>query len=552
MGLAELRRDCQGAISALWCGSRLSAPSRSQLGVPMHGRMIEHYPMNKTSRQNVVVQHDTTETGRWGGTTHLLVLLLVFATAALLRFEGLGVRSLWRDEICTWHVSQMPLAESLRWGPELTQLPLYQVVLRAFFRQGHPSEAELRMPAAVCGLGVVVAGCWLGGLFGSKAAAIALAGALAFQPLQVYYSREARSYSMLVLTCVLAAVFWFRLVRFGGRRNLAGYIVCATLALYSHYLAFLAIVSHFVWWLIVSSVSSRKPFDFRPIIGLLVTGVLCVPLLVRYLAFRSSIFQGLDWIAPPTLRDSLRTLSELTFGWHWVILVMPVALLIWIASAYVLHRRQPPNWLRGVFRGRDDPCGLLLLWLGFSWFGLMVISWIGHPALVTRYALPAAIPALLLPILVADRIHPAFAIILASLVIAIARPQWSQRVYDPGFREMTAYLQEHVVPDKELVVLTMDASIHPGWEDSERIAFDYYPLDGIELNELRLGPDGISVQNDVLKDPRSMYMIVFWADPFPVLKAQGREPLPIRVDGREYSQLSFPPYRLVHVAALTP
>ncbi len=508
--------------------------------------------MSQSINQNMVVQHDTAKARRWSGTVHLVVLVLVFAAAVFLRLEGLGVRSLWRDEICTWHVSQMPLAESLRWGPELTKPPLYQVVLRAFSRHEHPSEARLRMPAALCGLGVVVAGCWLGGLFGSKAAAISLAGALAFQPLQVYYSQEARPYSMLVLTCILATVFWFRLVRFGGRRNLVGYIVCATLALYAHYLAFLTLGSHLVWWLFVSAAPSRKPGRFRPIIGLSVTGVLCVPLLVRYLAFRSSIFQGLDWIAPPTFGDSLRTLSELTYGWHWVTIVMPMALLIWIASAYILRWRQPSHWLRGVFRGRDDACGLLLLWLGFSWFGLMVISWLGHPALVTRYALPAAIPALLLPILVADRIHPALAIILASLVIAIARPQWSQRVYDPGFREMTAYLQEHIVPDKELVVLTMDASIHPGWEDSERIAFNYYPLDGIEVSELRLGPDGISVQNDVLKDPRSMYMIVFWADPFPVLQAQGREPLPIRIDGREYSQLNFPPYRLVHVAPVTP
>ncbi|MCH8253559.1 MAG: hypothetical protein IID36_14015 [Planctomycetes bacterium] len=45
----------------------------------------------------------------------VLAIILLFATYT--RLAGLGVPSLWLDELSTWTVSQMNLGESLGWAP---------------------------------------------------------------------------------------------------------------------------------------------------------------------------------------------------------------------------------------------------------------------------------------------------------------------------------------------------------------------------------------------------------------------------------------------------
>lgn len=166
---------------------------------------------------------------------YLTLLVLLVLGGAYIRIEGLGDRSLWRDELCTWHVSRMPLLESLAWGPELTKPPLYQFALRVLTRDPHPSEAMLRFPAASCGILAILAGWWLGRLAGGRRVGIVVAAACAFSGLQIYYSQEGRPYSMLLLGCALSTGLWYRLVTDGRCRYFITYVVVAALTLHAHY-----------------------------------------------------------------------------------------------------------------------------------------------------------------------------------------------------------------------------------------------------------------------------------------------------------------------------
>jgi hypothetical protein len=75
-------------------------------------------------------------------------------------------------------------------------------------------------------------------------------------------------------------------------------------------------------------------------------------------------------------------------------------------------------------------------------------------------------------------------------------------------------------------------------------------MPNVPLEELLLEADGVTPRNAILQDPRGLYMVVLWADPFPILKAAGRQPVSIIHDGRPYSRLLFTPYRLIRVAPL--
>ncbi|MGB2986720.1 MAG: glycosyltransferase family 39 protein [Phycisphaerae bacterium] len=477
-------------------------------------------------------------------------LILIVLLSAYLRFEELGVRSLWHDELCTWRVSRMDVGESLRWGPELTKPPLYQFALRVLTRDPRPSEARLRLPAAICGVLTVLVGWWLGRLGGGWPVGLGVAGLLACNGLQVYYSQEARPYAMLVLGCALSTVLWYRLVLAPGRLYFYAYIVAAVLTLHAHYLAVLTVVGHFVWWLIMLS---RRPMDrrtFRPLAALVVTGILCIGIVARYFCFRSSAFQGLNWIEPPTWHNTLDVLEKLTFGRHWILALLIPAFALWIAGACGLSLKR--LWRPGgpLFAGAEDLCGLLLLCFLGGWFGLLVTSWLAHPAMVARYALPAAVPALLFPLIVAFRLDRRAPVILMLVFVIGTAPAWVNREFGPGLRELAMYLEEYVDPEREAVVVIMDATIQPGWEDSGRLGFQYYPMENVPIEELLLNPDGLTARNSILEDPRGLYLVMLWADPFPVLEAAGRQALPIVHEGRSYSQLLFTPYRLVRVAPI--
>ncbi|MHC4695977.1 MAG: glycosyltransferase family 39 protein [Planctomycetota bacterium] len=489
--------------------------------------------------------------------TRLALLGLVVLLASYLRVTGLGARSLWLDEFSTWHVSRMDLSESLHWGPELSKPPLYQLCLRALTREARPEEWLLRFPAAAAGILSVLAGWWLGRVAGGWVVGCCLAGLLACNVLQIDYAQEARSYTMLVAGCTLSVVLWHRVVTMPRWPNILGYVVVTVLAFHAHYLTALAVCAQVCWWVVTLPRRPREQRSLRPLAALAATAALCTPIVVHYLYWRSAMFQGLAWIEPPTWHDALATLERLTFGPVWVLALLVPSILVWLFALRRHAWRGIAGWRGQLFEGVDDAVGLLLIWLVFAWFGLMVISWVVQPAMLARYALPAAVPALAVPLLVACRIDRWAGLVIALAFMLGTANDWlpQGRVALPGFRELSGYLNEHVDGTSEAtsmaVVLTIDNTTYPNWEDMERLGFEYYPLDGLPLYELHLAPDGVTAKNAILEDERTLYLVVLRADPFAVLEAAGRHAVPIEVNGVSFRQLLFSPYRLVKVAPLT-
>ncbi len=477
--------------------------------------------------------------------TVAVLLVIITAFGAYLRFAGLGVRSLWHDEFCTWHVSQMPLGESLRWAPEIIP-PLYQFSVRLVTNDAHPSEWVLRFPAAVCGVLTILAAGWLGRQAGGWSIGLSLAALVACCPSQIEYSQEARSYTMLMLGTVLSVVLWRRVVEGGRWKYIAAYSVATAATLHAHYLCGLTIIAEILWavfwWL------RHRTRAGRPLLALSFAGLLCVPLLIQRLSARN-VIHGLTWVDPATFRRTFAVLTDLTFGVEW--LVVLAASLVLAGFTRRISRRYGGD-RGGLSRNERSTLLLLGLWLGVAWLGLVVISWLGQPALVERYALPAAAPALLIPLLVARYWHKYAPPIVALLIIVAAAPEWVLQAteYESGFRELSAYLRENADPVDELTVLAADGTVDPRWTETERLAFAYYPPDDRTIHVVRFDPATPPEPGSVLFDPRPLNLVVFRGDPRATLTAAGREIQPIQFEGDEYTRLPFAAYRLIRVAGL--
>lgn len=137
------------------------------------------------------------------GQTVALVSLLVCSLG--LRLYGLN-SVLWYDEAFSAWLAQLPISNL--WAAALGDVhpPLYYLMLWAVTHLVGHSEAALRLPSVLAGVGLVWSVNRLMTALQQDQKAVWLAtGLMAFSPFQVYYSQEARMYELLMLALVVCA-----------------------------------------------------------------------------------------------------------------------------------------------------------------------------------------------------------------------------------------------------------------------------------------------------------------------------------------------------------
>jgi hypothetical protein len=185
-------------------------------------------------------------TRRW-----VLVAALAGLTAAgaAIRFAGLGVQSFHHDEVITvmrvlpgtfgHMLHEVKASES---NP-----PLYYVLAWGWARAFGRDEWGIRSLSALAGTLTVPLGYPIGRGLASRRVGLILTGLLAFNPMLIWYSQEARSYALLVFFGALSFLFFLRALDTRRGRDLALWAVASALALGSHYFAFFAVGIEAAW-----------------------------------------------------------------------------------------------------------------------------------------------------------------------------------------------------------------------------------------------------------------------------------------------------------------
>jgi hypothetical protein len=143
----------------------------------------------------------------------LWLLAAIVALGALLRLFAIGSESLWYDEGFTWWWSQQRLADL--WGAngriEATP-PLYYTFQHLWFILGQ-SEVALRSLPALFGTATIPLGYLIGRIVGDRGVGLMTALLLATSALHVYFSQEARAYTLLGAVTMLAVLGLLRYLR---------------------------------------------------------------------------------------------------------------------------------------------------------------------------------------------------------------------------------------------------------------------------------------------------------------------------------------------------
>ena len=178
-------------------------------------------------------------------------IYLILLLGLLLRLISLN-QSLWLDEGIQWWASStfsIPhLATEYIKGD--FNPPLYHVILHIWIKIFGVSEISLRFPSVLFGLGTVYFVYKIGG---HKAALLA-----ATAPLLIYYSQEARMYSLSAFA--VTATIYFML-----KRQKLPYVIFLSLALYSHYLTWLLLPVLLYYFFLPTIISILSFIPFFPI-----------------------------------------------------------------------------------------------------------------------------------------------------------------------------------------------------------------------------------------------------------------------------------------------
>ncbi len=168
--------------------------------------------------------------------------------AAGLRLFHLGSQSLWIDEVLTWLNASIGQPFSLRALTEDLHGPLFSLILYGWTRLAGDGEWAMRLPSALFGIATVPAMAWLARRWlGRETAAIA-AWLTAGSPFLVWYSQEARNYSLLLLCTTLASAVLLGVVRAPRARGAFGYAFASAGALLSNWAYAFVLPVHALWW----------------------------------------------------------------------------------------------------------------------------------------------------------------------------------------------------------------------------------------------------------------------------------------------------------------
>ncbi len=174
---------------------------------------------------------------------------LVLAGAGL-RFYGLGHQGFWYDEANTVYLLDHSFGKmfGLLAVNESTP-PLFYVLAWLWSRVFGVGEAGLRSLSALFGVSVIPVAYLLGRTLATRRVGLVLAALTAFNPLLIWYSQEARSYSLLVLLTALSLVALVRYRVSAQPMTAIAWAVAAILALNTHYYAVLAVAPQALWLL---------------------------------------------------------------------------------------------------------------------------------------------------------------------------------------------------------------------------------------------------------------------------------------------------------------
>ncbi|XHF31249.1 glycosyltransferase family 39 protein [Pseudomonas chlororaphis] len=355
---------------------------------------------------------------RWAR-EHWLIPILLLAT--VVRFYDLTAAAIWGDEGSSLLLARYSLSGIWTHAAFDVHPPLYFMLLHGWIGVFGDGLLAIRSFSALAGIATVGLGVSLVDRLATRRAAIIAGVLLALLPTAVRYSQEVRMYALLGLLLIGATLVLVKWIRRPQRhRYLLIYALLMTAALYTHYFAVLAALSH---WLYLGLIRLLPGYRLKHLqrkdwwlanLAIVVLYLPWLPNLIDLLQHMDALKAGGDvgWEDPVTLsslpsmiwlwliQDEGEQLPLLLFGG------VPLALLVLAAVA--------------VARDRSVNHGsvLLALYTGVPLLLVFAVSFV-TPVFIERYLTAYALGLPMLAALAIDRLYTSVRVLAVAVLLSL-------------------------------------------------------------------------------------------------------------------------------------
>jgi mannosyltransferase len=174
------------------------------------------------------------------------ILLSLTVIGFFLRFYHLSYNSIWLDEATTFYESQVSFSDI--WQTSLTgefHPPLFNWITHIMLTLGQ-SELILRFIPAVLGALAIPVFYLIGKEYRDKNVGIISAALLTFSYFGIFYSQEARAYSMVLFFFSLAILFYLRALRKNEVSQWVLFGIFSAISVWTHYYTLIGLVIIFL------------------------------------------------------------------------------------------------------------------------------------------------------------------------------------------------------------------------------------------------------------------------------------------------------------------
>jgi mannosyltransferase len=378
-----------------------------------------------------------------------LALAAIVLVGLALRLYNLGGESLWLDETTSAMLTRRGPLSIIVERAKHCHAPLYFLILDAWAALFGRGEFALRLPSAIFGITAIPWLYRLASYVGGRRVGLLAALLLAVSPFHVFYSQEARMYSLAALLAIASMYYFLRLAegRPGGSLR---YYLSTLLLLLSHNsgLIILAIQNLYclLIWRSAAGGTVPEPGAWKQVQKrLLGSYALWVWFPLLYVVRAAQKTPALDPAIGAVLVDFFRLCGSPGLCWLFLAVLGALGIQMWRNAE--------------ADGGRRGQLTLLLTWLLAPSFALFAISKLVAPIYLVRYVI-ISLPALYILVAVGIMSLGSRLLAVATLTAALALTvsplaAYYEQTDKEQWREAAAMVQAQARPG-DLVIIHAD------------------------------------------------------------------------------------------------
>lgn len=278
--------------------------------------------------------------------------LVIVALGFVLRAHQLGASSLWHDEAFTWFFTRLPWMEMLdNVRLDGVNPPVYYLGTKIFVDVFGDGESVLRLLSLIAGVGSVYFSWLLGKEAGGKVGGLASAAFMAFHPMAIHYSRDARPYGLVLMLAVLLLYYYLRLRKERSPKLWIAAFAALMFGQMSHYFFF--VLGGVILLMVIVEIR-KDPLFFRYWVIVWIAAFLPLAGWLGWYFSQPTPSLGIGWIQRPEIMDIFGTWWNLLSGYGGIFslptTIFGLVSLGLVASSVLLANKQNEN-LRFLFLG---------------------------------------------------------------------------------------------------------------------------------------------------------------------------------------------------------